>query len=498
MCFVAGMISRTGKSLDKYLIDSFLLETGSKLLVRGRDAIGAVVVHDFGVLEYREVLDKSLGRKSLDTFLDKLRSVVDSMLSVKCIMLQTRAIPEPEFLTGGSNKVENIQPFYSNSWITSHNGLISNDVELKTTIKNLPPDLPEVDSAILPLLFKQVDNTSTLLKSLQGSYAITAYNTNKEDYRFVLAKNFQPLYWNGNKGDDIIYYSSLPIYFARVEFPAYSYRIWYAQGNISDYYNLYSEDQEDNKSVLVCLSSGLDSTVTLRLYQALGYKVSALYFDYGQFARKLESHCSRRICRELGITRYIQKLSMDNFTSPLLSDQKHELNTLADAETTFSYVPQRNLIMTSYALAYAEQLGLGGVALGMNLSDAGAYPDNGIPFLNKLNEITPYSSNWNRKLRATAPLVNLMKSEIIEIGLKIGVPFDLICSCYYPELEEGYPVYCGQCGSDVHYKNAWNKLGYEPPNLGFEQGKDFPITGDMTSKWELEDIPYNWVIRKNL
>ena len=497
MCFIAGIISRTGAPLDNSAVANFLLEMRSRLFVRGRDAVGAVVVLDGGVFVCKEPLSKDLALSS-SVFLVKLHAAVASMASIKCIMLQSRAVPEPEFLTGGINSLKNIQPFYMSPWITSHNGTFSNFEELKTTIKDLPPDLPNVDSAILPLLFEQEYNTETLLTSLQGSYAIAAYNTYTEVGSFILAKNFQPLYWNGEKGAEIIYYSSLPASFAKVEFPAYSYRIWYNHGQSCDYYSLYPKDQEDIRSILVCLSSGLDSTVTLRLYQALGYKVTALYFDYGQYARKLENHCSRKICRELGVTRYTQKLAMDHFSSPLLSDQKQELNALADAETTFSYVPQRNLIMTSYALAHAEQLGLGGVALGMNLGDAGAYPDNGIPFLQKLNEITPYSSNWNRKLRVTAPLVNLMKSEIIEVGLSIGTPFELICSCYYPELEDGQPVYCGNCGSDIHYKNAWNKLGYEPPNLGFERGEKTPEGKDRTCRYDLEDIPYNWVIRDYL
>jgi len=174
---------------------------------------------------------------------------------------------------------------------------------------------------------------------------------------------------------------------------------------------------------------------------------------------------------------------------------------LKDAETTYSYVPQRNLIFTAYAFALAEQLGLGRVALGMNLSDGGAYPDNGVPFLYKMDEIVPYSSNWNTRLMLTAPLVNLMKQELIEVGLKIGVPFEYVCSCYYPELKEGRPYHCAKCGSDVHYEYAWRVLGYRPPSLGFDVSDlAEPCVEDSSPgrRLDLYQIPYQAVIRETL
>jgi len=190
---------------------------------------------------------------------------------------------------------------------------------------------------------------------------------------------------------------------------------------------------------------------------------------------------------------------MGQFTSPLLAKEKPELDTLKDAESTFSYVPQRNLIMAAYALGMAEQLGFGGIALGMNLSDAGGYPDNGVPFLKKLGEVTPYSSNWQTRLAVSSPFVNLLKSEMLEVGLKIGVPFGYVCSCYYPKLSpDGHPIYCGDCGSDVHYRNAWGKLGYKPPNLGFASSdiqKPMLLTADPETRVRLRDLPY-WKVTK--
>jgi 7-cyano-7-deazaguanine synthase len=213
----------------------------------------------------------------------------------------------------------------------------------------------------------------------------------------------------------------------------------------------------------------------------------------------LENHCTRQLCRAMKVVRYTQKLNMDAFTSPLLEDTSASTDSLTDAETTFSYVPQRNLIMAAYALGYAEQLGLGGIALGMNLSDASAYPDNGVPFLEGLNNITPYSSNWGSNLKVSAPLVNMMKSEIVKLGLYLGVPFPYVCSCYYPKLEGDLPVYCGKCGSDLLYKAAWNKLGYDPPNLGLEPTLyKSPPTVEMKDSYKVSDLPFYSVFKLNL
>ena len=359
---------------------------------------------------------------------------------------------------------------------------------------------PRIDSAIFPYMFLQYGVEDTLKNRVNGSFAIAAFNRHTKT--FYLAKNFQPLYF-GIK-DDILYYSSLPFtlndFIATTELPAYSLLEVNTSGNIKQNIDLYRNPKAE--SVLVCFSAGLDSTVTLRLYQVLGYKVAALNFGYGQRAKHAEEVCAIKICNELDIPFYHQKLDMHMFESPLLKDSTvpEDINALKDAETTLSYVPQRNLIFTSYALAYAEQLGYGAVSLGMNLSDGGAYPDNGIPFLYKLNELTPYSSNWQTRLRVTSPLVNLMKPELIEIGLKIGVPFEHVCSCYYPRLDGHTPIYCGRCGSDLHYEYAWKVLGYRPPNLGFnitDKTLRIPPQGDASpdKRLSMEEIPY-WPVFK--
>jgi 7-cyano-7-deazaguanine synthase len=246
----------------------------------------------------------------------------------------------------------------------------------------------------------------------------------------------------------------------------------------------------------------MDSTISLRLFQVFGYKVAALHFKYGQQAETAEEYCSKKICEILGVPWYCLRYPTEGFESPLLEKTKPPLDALWDSESTFSYVHQRNLIMSSMAFALAEQLGYGGISLGFNESDSSGYPDNGVPFVRKLNELTPYSSNWQVRLHVYAPFVNLMKSELLEVGLKIGVPFEYVCSCYYPKLsKEGFPIYCGDCGCDTLYRYAWTKLGYRPPNLGFEK-LDLPlpqlIKVNPSLRLNLEEIPYGYVIEETL
>jgi len=414
-------------------------------------------------------------------------------------MLQTRAAPEPE-MTGRADGVslKDLQPFNKRHWLVSHNGTIANDRELRTGLPEVDwQSESSVDSIVLPYLFADRGVYFATKKLLEGSFAIAAYY--RIGSQFYLAKNFQPLYYGVY--EDVLYYSSLPTELTPLEFPPYKL-LRLDSGMKETWDDIYREVQD--KSVLVACSSGLDSTTTLRLYQVLGYRVGALFFNYGQQAQAVERHCSQKICVTLGIPWYEITLPMEQFSSPLLEEEKPELDPLKDAESTFSYVPQRNLIMTAFALAMAEQMGYGSVALGMNLSDGGSYPDNGVPFLKKLGEVTPYSSNWQTRLEVVSPFVNLMKSEMLEVGIKIGVPFELVCSCYYPQIsDDGYPVYCDNCGSDVHYSNAWGKLGYIPPNVGFGSTnksliKFIPYTSDPEFRTKLHDLPYWEVIKETL
>jgi len=180
-------------------------------------------------------------------------------------------------------------------------------------------------------------------------------------------------------------------------------------------------------------------------------------------------------------------------------------SSLLDAEILVSRVvsiKEQPIELTVYDLEVAENNNFV-TEVGILVHNSG-YPDNCVPFVETLNRIIPYSSNWQTRLRVSAPFVGLMKSEILEIGLKIGVPFERVCSCYYPTMtDDGYPKYCGNCGCETLYSYAWQKLGLRPPNFGFEgleghlRYPELPGT-DPELRVSLETIPYHYVIKETI
>ena len=494
MCYILGAFSSNGN----ISFNNLLSLAEEVLLIRGRDAVGAYCIKNDGSgFSSKLFLSGDDRKKQLKEFLDTLPK------SGSCLMLQTRAIPESEMIGHLQKglKVSDTQPFDRREWVVSHNGTIATDRELRRMIHSVDWDKEStVDSIVLPYLFAIYGIEKTLRDLVDGSFAIAARNEidPRGNSVFCLAKNFQPLFYDLTDG--VLIYSSLPTEYSKETFPAY--KLLQLHQDRPYWSSLYRE--ETDKSVIVVHSSGLDSTTALRLFQVLGYRVAALHFEYGQQAETVEKHCSKMICDVLGIPWHCMRFPTEGFDSPLLAKEKPVLDALWDAESTFSYVPQRNLIMASIALALAEQQNFSSISLGYNLSDGSGYADNCVPFVQTLNELTAYSSNWQTRLSISAPLINLMKSEILQIGLKIGVPFERVCSCYYPKLtSDGYPIYCGDCGCETLYKYAWFKLGYYPPNFGLEglkgEWKEPPfVVPDRSLHLPLDEIPYGYVIKETI
>src|SRR5690606_35279475 len=126
----------------------------------------------------------------------------------------------------------------------------------------------------------------------------------------------------------------------------------------------------------------------------------------------------------------------------------------AGAEYAHEWVPARNLVMLSLATAVAESAGFPYIVLGNNLEEAGAYPDNEMQFINKLNEVLPYATNLHHYVEILMPVGNLMKHEIVRTGLELDAPMDLTWSCY-----EGGTVHCGTCGPWFMRKKAFEMNG---------------------------------------
>ncbi len=203
-----------------------------------------------------------------------------------------------------------------------------------------------------------------------------------------------------------------------------------------------------NKKAVVLLSGGLDSSTVLYYALKQGYKCACLLFDYGQRHRK-ELNSAIRIAKKTGCKYQTVKIALPwsgsslTDTNKKIPDNKNLPDNAGRAPILSSlpstYVPGRNTVFLSFALSYAETLGAETIFIGANAVDYSGYPD-----------CRPdYYIAWNRLLKALgtkimvqAPLIRLDKSEIVRLGTKLGVPFDMTWSCY-----AGGRAPCGVCDS---------------------------------------------------
>jgi 7-cyano-7-deazaguanine synthase len=203
------------------------------------------------------------------------------------------------------------------------------------------------------------------------------------------------------------------------------------------------------KKAVVLLSGGLDSTTTLAIAKAEGYKPHALTFRYGQ-RHEHEVEAARRVARRLGaVDHRIAEIDLRVFGgSALTSDidvPKHRTDEEIGAGVPVTYVPARNTIFLSFALAWAEVLGAADIFVGVNALDYSGYPDCRPEFVEafeRLANLATKAAVEGERLTVHAPLIRLTKAEIIARGLELGVDYGLTTSCYDPSTEGAA---CGAC-----------------------------------------------------
>jgi 7-cyano-7-deazaguanine synthase len=144
--------------------------------------------------------------------------------------------------------------------------------------------------------------------------------------------------------------------------------------------------------------------------------------------------------------------------SPILGNTGDISTGDKGVEYAHEWVPARNLIMMSIALGIAEDGGYSTIQLGANLTEQASFPDNSLDFIEKLNTLSAYAVQNNRRVRVEAPLVNLMKQEIVALGVKEGVPYDLTWSCYHAN-----EISCGICAPCQMRRQAFEMNGLVDP-----------------------------------
>jgi 7-cyano-7-deazaguanine synthase len=204
------------------------------------------------------------------------------------------------------------------------------------------------------------------------------------------------------------------------------------------------------KRAVVLLSGGLDSATTLAICRADGFAACALSFDYGQ-RHNVELSGAKRIAAALGAHDHrVVKIDLRVFGgSALTTDLAVPKNRVPKqkAEIPVTYVPARNTIFLSYALAWCEVLGAADIFIGANAIDYSGYPDCRPEFISafeKLAGLATKAGVEGTKFQVHAPLIAMSKAEIIRKGAELGVDISLTHSCYDPTVE-GFA--CGQCDS---------------------------------------------------
>ena len=215
---------------------------------------------------------------------------------------------------------------------------------------------------------------------------------------------------------------------------------------------------------VVLLSGGLDSTTVAAMTRAQGFQVYALSFDYGQ-NHKIELESAKRVAAKLGLQQHaIVKVDLRSFGgSALTSDQpvpKHRTAEAIGHGVPVTYVPARNTVFLSLALAWAETLGATDIFLGVNALDYSGYPDCRPEFIRAFETLanlgTKMGTEEGKRITIHTPLIAMTKKQIVEAGLRLGLDYAMTTSCYDPD-ERGEA--CGACDACLLRLKGFSEAG---------------------------------------
>ncbi|MCC3442560.1 MULTISPECIES: 7-cyano-7-deazaguanine synthase QueC [unclassified Microcoleus] len=217
---------------------------------------------------------------------------------------------------------------------------------------------------------------------------------------------------------------------------------------------------------VILLSGGLDSSTVLYQAKADGCECYAISFDYQQrHRRELESARAIALSAQVKVHQVVN-FDLTQWGGSALTDNQIELpidRNLAEMSQNIpvTYVPARNTIFLSFALAYAETLGAQRIYIGVNALDYSGYPDCRLDYIQAMQEVFRLGTKQGREgeaIKIFTPLIELKKTEIIQLGNKLGVPWTQTWSCY-----SGGESACGVCDSCRLRLAAFDELGLKDP-----------------------------------
>lgn len=221
---------------------------------------------------------------------------------------------------------------------------------------------------------------------------------------------------------------------------------------------------------VVLLSGGLDSATVLAIARSEGYVQYALSFRYGQ-RHSVELEAARRIAQTQGVAHHVvANIDLRVFGGSALTDDidvpHHASADDLGEEIPVTYVPARNTVFLSFALAWAETLHANDVFIGVNALDYSGYPDCRPEYIRAFermaNLATKAGVEGQQQLRIHTPLIDLTKAQIIERGLALGLDYSLTHSCYDPD---AVGRACGICDSCLLRQRGFAELGMKDPAI---------------------------------
>ncbi len=219
---------------------------------------------------------------------------------------------------------------------------------------------------------------------------------------------------------------------------------------------------------IVLLSGGIDSATTLAIAKNMGFDIYALSFRYGQ-RHSVELKSARRLAKMNQVIRHLildidlQKIGGSALTADINVPKRKSASALRK-NIPITYVPARNTIFLSYALAWAEVVGADDIFIGVNVLDYSGYPDCRPQYIAAYQKMaglaTKAGVEGRQNLKIHTPLIKMSKAQIIRKGIELGVDYNLTHSCYDPT-ESGEA--CGECDSCLLRLKGFKDAGLEDP-----------------------------------
>jgi 7-cyano-7-deazaguanine synthase len=223
----------------------------------------------------------------------------------------------------------------------------------------------------------------------------------------------------------------------------------------------------EKKKAVVLLSGGLDSTTALAVARSEGFEIYAISFRYGQ-RHQIEIESARRVAEAMGVEKHlIVDIDLRAIGGSALTDEievpKARSGEEMSASIPVTYVPARNTIFLSFALAWAEVIESEDIFIGVNFLDYSGYPDCRPEYIEAFERMAALATKagveGGLRLKIHTPLIRMTKAEIIKTGLRLGVDYSLTHSCYDPA--DG--LACGRCDSCQLRLKGFREAGATDP-----------------------------------